>query len=566
MTTPLSAIPVPATVQAVLAARIDRLTPDDKALLQSAAVIGKDVAVPILQSIVGLPEHELLTRLAHLQAAEFLYESRLFPDLEYTFKHALTQEVAYAGLLQERRSRLHARIVEAIESRHGSRVAEHVDVLAYHAVRGEVWEKAIDYLRDAGMNAYARGVPQESLNRYEQALALLAHVPGSPGNLRRAIDVRLDLQRPALALGHIHRMIQLCEEAEPLARQIDDHPRLARIWVSFARHSWLNGRHAEVFDYAERALEIAETTDDARLRVASLVHLSVGKQALGDYATAAELLTRVVEGADTEIARSSPSTTGSYYVTSSSWLVLSLTALGHFERARRLSDAAIAMADASDSPHDQAPTYLMRAGALTDQGHVAEALPWSERAFRLCETTPIFAWLSSACSQLGRTLAASGRVADGLRYLEQSVTIHERIGMKVYLSQFYVRWAEGLLLAGDIDRAKEVGEKALDLAARSGERGIEATALHVLGTALAAGGADDAERAHRHYERAKAIGEELGMRPLLAHCHAGRAKLYRRTGKRIESDEHFTIATTLYREMGMTYWLEKADHEMKGLV
>src|SRR6185503_6143627 len=103
MTVPLSTIPMPSTVQAVLAARIDRLSPDAKALLESAAVIGKDVAVPILQSIAGLPEHELLTDLGHLRAAEFLYELRLFPDLEYTFKHALTQEVAYGSVLHERR-------------------------------------------------------------------------------------------------------------------------------------------------------------------------------------------------------------------------------------------------------------------------------------------------------------------------------------------------------------------------------------------------------------------------------------------------------------------------------
>ena len=565
LTTPLSAIPVPATVQTVLAARIDRLSPDDKTLLQSAAVIGKDVAIAILQAIVGLPEPELLPRLAHLQAAEFLYESRLFPDLEYTFKHALTQEVAYGSVLQERRRGLHARIVAGIERHYNSRLSEHVEVLAHHAVRGEVWAKAIDYLREAGLIAYARGALQDSLSRYEQALTLLSRVANSPENLRRAIDVRLDLQRPLFAIGQIPRMVQLCEEAEPFARQIGDPSRLAQIWVSFARNSWVNARYAEVSDYAQRALEVADSTDDARLRIASAVPFAYFKLALGDYATAARLLSRIVEGPDAELAKRLSSALGSYYVTSSGWLVLSLAALGQFELARRYSDAAIDVADASDSPHDQGPTYLMRANALIDQGHVADALPWSERAFRLCEATPIFPWLSSASSQLGRTLMALGRFAEGLRYLEQGVTVHEQIGMKAHLSLFYVRWAEGLLQAGDVDRAKEMAERAIDLAGRFGERGLEALALHVLGDVLAIDAVGDVERAHHQYERAKAIGEELGMRPLLAHCHLGLGKLSRRTGKGEQAREHLTIATTMYREMDMRFWLEQAEAKLKEL-
>ena len=138
----LTDIQVPPTVQAILAARIDRLSPEDKRLLQSAAVIGKDVPFALLAAIAEEREEELRRGLAHLQAAEFLYEVSLFPDLEYTFKHALTHEVAYGSLLHERRRALHARIVEAIETLHGDRLAEHVERLAHHALRGEVWEKA----------------------------------------------------------------------------------------------------------------------------------------------------------------------------------------------------------------------------------------------------------------------------------------------------------------------------------------------------------------------------------------------------------------------------------------
>ena len=146
----LTDIQVPPTVQAILAARIDRLSPEDKRLLQSAAVIGKDVPFALLAAIAEEREEELRRGLAHLQAAEFLYEVSLFPDLEYTFKHALTHEVAYGSVLHERRRALHARIVEVIETLYGDRLAEHVEQLAHHAFLAEVWPKAATYLREAG--------------------------------------------------------------------------------------------------------------------------------------------------------------------------------------------------------------------------------------------------------------------------------------------------------------------------------------------------------------------------------------------------------------------------------
>src|SRR5262249_50637251 len=140
---PLTEISVPATVQAVLAARIDRLPPEEKRLLQTAAVVGKDVPFPLLQAIADTSQADLQDGLAGLQAAELLYSVSLFPDPEYTFKHALTHEVAYGSLLQERRRALHARIVDAIERLYTDRLDEHTDRLAQHAIRAEVWELAV---------------------------------------------------------------------------------------------------------------------------------------------------------------------------------------------------------------------------------------------------------------------------------------------------------------------------------------------------------------------------------------------------------------------------------------
>ncbi len=145
---PVDVVQVPATVRGILEARIDRLTPGDKALLQAASVIGKDVPLAVLQAVADLASDDLASGLGRLQAAEFLQEARLFPEVEYTFKHSLTHEVAYGSLLHERRRSLHARTVEAIERLYSHTLAEHRHRLVHHAFRGEIWSKALAHLRD----------------------------------------------------------------------------------------------------------------------------------------------------------------------------------------------------------------------------------------------------------------------------------------------------------------------------------------------------------------------------------------------------------------------------------
>jgi predicted ATPase len=171
---------VPPTVQAMLAARIDRLPPEDKRLLQTAAVIGTEVPGPLLQAIADMPDAALYRSLAQLQAAELLYETSLFPERASTFKHALTHEVAYGSLLHERRRVLHARIVVALEALAGDRVDDQVERLAQHALRGEVWDKAVTYCQQAGARAYDRVAYPEAVAYFDHALQALPKTP-TPG-------------------------------------------------------------------------------------------------------------------------------------------------------------------------------------------------------------------------------------------------------------------------------------------------------------------------------------------------------------------------------------------------
>src|SRR2546422_2602091 len=198
---PLQGMPVPATVQAVLAARIDRLPPEDKHLLQTATVIGTDVPFALLRAISDMPEAALHRGLARLQAAEFLYETCLFPEPEYTFKHALTHEVAYGSLLLERRRVLHARLVEAIEALAPERGTEQVERLAHHALRGGVWDKAVTYCQQAGARAHDRAAFREALAFFDQALQALAHLPEHGDTRELAIDLRLAVGGALSQLG-----------------------------------------------------------------------------------------------------------------------------------------------------------------------------------------------------------------------------------------------------------------------------------------------------------------------------------------------------------------------------
>ena len=247
LTKPLTELKLPATVQAVLAARIDRLPADEKRLLQTAAVIGTEVPLPLLQVIADVPEAVLRKSLAHLQAAEFLYESSLFPQLEYTFKHALTHEVAYRSLLQERRRALHARIVEALEALTGDRLAD-------HAVRGEVWDRALTYCRQAGAKVMERSASREAVGCYEQALEAIEHLPEERTRREQAVDLRFDLYSAHLALGQVERLLHDLRAAETLAEALDEQRGTARKLLKAVEdfHTYIDRNRAFIPNYGER--------------------------------------------------------------------------------------------------------------------------------------------------------------------------------------------------------------------------------------------------------------------------------------------------------------------------
>ncbi|MEK7384813.1 MAG: hypothetical protein AABZ83_00105, partial [candidate division NC10 bacterium] len=345
LTQPVQAIQVPPTVQAMLAARIDRLPPEDKRLLQTASVVGKDVPFALLQAIAELPAEALRRGLDHLQAAEFLYETGLYPDLEYAFKHALTHEVTYGGLLQERRRELHARTVDAIETLHRDRLAEQIERLAHHAFRGELREKAIDYLRQAGLKAAARSALSDARVWFEQALGTLEALPESQSTLEQAFEIRLELRPVLMQLGEVRQILERLREAETLAERLNDDHRRVRVSSFVTSVHTLLGELDKALVTGRRALEIAGRLGDLRLRILTTTYLAQAHYFRGEYERAVELVTDNLAALPTDSVYDHFELTAPASVYNRSWLVMSLAELGRFGEAAEYEAEAIRLAD-----------------------------------------------------------------------------------------------------------------------------------------------------------------------------------------------------------------------------
>ena len=185
---PLESLRIPPTVQAILAARIDRLHNDEKNLLQTLAILGREFVLSLARAVAGKSEDELERLIARLQLGEFVYEQPSIVDVEYIFKHALTQEVAYNSVLLERRKRLHEHVGHAIETIYTASLDDHLAELAHHFSRSGNQVKAVEYLHLAGTQAMARGALPQAIRDFEQTLALLKGFPS--GAERDALELQ----------------------------------------------------------------------------------------------------------------------------------------------------------------------------------------------------------------------------------------------------------------------------------------------------------------------------------------------------------------------------------------
>ena len=557
-------IQVPATVQAVLAARIDRLPAENKRLLQSAAVIGKDVPFVLLRTIADLSEDDLRRCLAHLQTGEFLYETSLFPELEYTFKHALTHEVAYGSLLQERRRALHGRIVEAIEKLYSDRLAEQAELLAHHAFRGELWEKAVTYLRQAGVKAAGRSADREAVGSFDQALNALQHLPQNREARELAVDLRLEMRPWLRMLGEQERVVEQFSEAESLAEELGDKQRLAHVFADSCAYFSQEGDHQRAINAGERALVLATEMGDSVIQINTQVRLARVYVRLGDYRRAIDLCEQNLSSLKGRpVGERNPfGMQPVVSVVTRAQRAFCLGEVGELAQGIGWAQEAVRIAETLEHPHSSVAAYSSLSHVYLVKGDLEKALTLLDRSLQICRTAHLDIMLSWPQAQLGYAYAHLSRSAEALPLLEEAVK-RPSLGMGI---GFRLGWlSEAYLQAGRLDDAIAVVQRALDRAQKSMERAPEAWALRLLGEISSQVAVPEVDKAEKHYRRALTLAVELGMRPLMAHCHVGLGKLYRRIGNGQQAEEHLATATAMMREMEMGLWLEKAETELKEL-
>ena len=555
----LPTIQVPATVQAVLAARIDRLPPEEKRLLQTAAVIGTEVPMPVLQAIADLPEEGLQHGLAHLQAAEFLYETRLFPERDFTFKHALTHEVTYGGLLQERRRVLHARIVEVLEGLTGDRVAEQVDRLAQHALRGEVWDKVLAYSRQAGEKAMARSAHRQAVGYFEQALSALPHLPETRQTCEQAIDLRLALRSALTLSGNSARILAYLREAEALAVALDDPRRLAQVSSFLGRYFYFQSSYDQAIAAAQRALALATAGGDTVRH--TLVNRSLGDiyQAQGDYRRAIDCYRQTVAFFGGVRSRERFGQLIFPAVDSRFRLAQCHAELGTFTEGKAFGDEGLRIAEEVAHPSSLTWAYYGIGLLALRQGDLPRALHLLERAVHICQEADFLSYFPWIAAALGAAYTLGGRIADAVPLLMQAMEQNIAIEMVVARSHCSLSLGEAQMLAGRLEEAHTLAEHTLEHTRTHQERGNEAYALRLLGDIAVRRDPPESALAEAHYQQALALADEFGMCPLQAHCHRGLGTLYAATGQREQAHAELSMAIKMYQAMTMTFWLPETE-------
>jgi len=564
LTRPVETLQVPASVQTILAARIDRLPMEEKQLLQTAAVLGKDFPYALLAAIADQSDDNLRQALVHLQEAEFIYETQLFPDLEYTFKHALTHEVSYGSLLQERRKSLHAKIISAIERLHVDRLSEQVERLAHHAVRGALWEQAARYCRQAGKRALDRSASRESLTHFEQAHAALRELPESRQRTEQRIDVCFDQRNALVSLGEFVRLGQVVDEGRELAESIGDQQRVGwALGYLSVRHNFL-GEHTRAIEAARAACAIAETVDHLGLRLAANYFLAQALWFSGDLRGAADRLRAVIALGNEAPPGERFGIAGPPAVLARVYLAAVLADLGDFVNALAVGEEGLRIAQSIGHPYSEMYARWGIGYSHLCHGDFAAAIRVLEPGLASCRAAATRFMLPFIAGSLGSAYLWSGRAVDAVPLLEEAVEAITAMQMLGLRSLFITFLAEAYLVLGQGAKAREQAEQALALARDHEQRGREAWSLKLLGDIHSQTPAE-AEQEDHAYRQALALANKLGMRPLVAHCHFGMAKLDRRRSKQEEARAHLATSITLYAEMDMQFWLGQAQAEMREL-
>jgi tetratricopeptide (TPR) repeat protein len=555
---------LPAKVRELILGRFERLSDAGQHLLATAAVIGRDFEFRLLQRAADLGEVDAAS------AVEALVRTHILHSVgeRFDFTHDRLREVAYGRLLPTRLRMLHARVVAALEDVYAAsnavetvqqdRFSEHIEQLAYHAVRGDLREKAVPYLRQAGLRAAERSAPREARAWFEQALSLIETLPASRSMMEHAFDVRVDLRPVLNQLGEQRQVLERLRQADALAEQLNDDRRRGQVCAhAMNAHDWL-GELDEARMCGTRALAIARNLDDLDLQILTTTYLTELHYRLAEYERVVELAKGNLAALPTsriydKFGRNAPVSLFNYHS-----LILSLCHLGRFGEAAEYLTEEIRIAEATRHAYTLCIAHRSALVLHSACGNWTKARVASEQMLAVLRSGYVVSLLPGAVAYSAWILAQLGETSAALSRLHECEQLIERSQISMLLPDVVYLWLGfACLVLGRLDAAQRLANRVVE--SLVSQPGFTVGALQLLGAIARHPDRFDAESAEASYHKALALAEPRGMRPSVAHCHLGLGKLYGRTGQRELAQGHLTTATTMFREMGLTYWLEQAE-------
>ena len=469
----------------------------------------------------------------------------------FEFTHGRIRELAYAQLLPPRRKLLHRQTVEALRALYPTAIDQRATALATHAFEGEMWPEAADYFRRAGQWALARSFNREAAASLARAIAALDRAVGAD-TAALAIDVRLELRTALVLLGEVEQAHAPLEQARALAESLGDRGRLGRVWAQVSSQRWWTGHQAEAMAAAETAARLAEETSDDDLGVAATICRAYAHFGMGDYRD----VLRELEPLLAKLGARERDRYGQHQlpiVSPSNQVAVALAHCGDFEAALAYSRENVARAEALGHRYGLIHTCWAFGEVYAHRASGGDAMALLERALGLFPDRADFFLYSNVIGTLGYAHVLEGRVDEGLELMSEALAGREQRPLRVGLSRLMARTSEASLIAGRIAEAREIAGRCLALTLEQGEHGYEAWARRLLGEiALHDGTADGRDAARAHFIEALALAEPREMRPVIAHCHFG-------LGRLPGGAEHLATAIAMYRDIGMQYWIDRAD-------
>ena len=566
LTTKPSDIQVPDTIQGIISARMDRLEDNLKRTMQVASVIGMDFAYRILQTITGMRE-ELKSYLLNLQGLEFIYEKSLFPELEYIFKHALTQEVAYNSLLLKRRKEIHERIGKAIEELYPDRLEEFYEMLAHHYSMSDNSEKAYQYLKLSGDKASRSYSNWEAVRFYKGAINILNTLPETEENKRRGVQVRLLISMPIGLLGFPDDdSLQILQEGERLSGQLDDHRSLANFYSSIGLYYSMKGQPLQGIQYSENSFREAEKVKDIDLMAPIAFDLCIPYQIRGDYFKMIDVASKTIALLEETQRQSESFGKPNPYSALHSSYAQAMEMMGDFKEGQNLYEKGLRFAL---EIKDLTALSILEANHGLDlvlyKGDAENGMKHLQNCIRYCEEGQILILLGIAWTGLGFGYYLLGELETAREHIEKGLKMQSDMGLPFLLSLHY--WALSLVHfdSGDLRSAQRCAEQALTLSQDNNEEWYEGISRILLGRVLGKREKSQYAKAEEYIVQGIKIFEDLKLKPLFSRGYLYLGELYADTNQKDKALETLKKAEGMMQEMGMDYWLRRTQ-EVLGRV